>query len=86
MALRHFHPFAVMALLLTNCGLLATAWAANSEALPAFKAQATSVVGANNQDTARFSQQVQAASQATQELQNGFSKLQRLCTYGNAQS
>eukprot|EP01032_Pedospumella_encystans_P010918 gene10918-12737_t len=73
------------AFMLTSGGVISTAWAASSEALPPLKSQASSLVGANNEDSARFSQHVQAASQATQELQNGFNKLQRLCTYGTAQ-
>lgn len=84
MALLSFYPLALTAFLLT-CAGLTTAWAANSEALPSFKSQNSSFVGANNDDIARFGQHVQAASQATQELQNGFSKLQRLCTYGAAE-
>ncbi|PUE11078.1 hypothetical protein B9Z51_01760 [Limnohabitans sp. T6-5] len=61
------------------------AWASNPEpTAPLQLLPSPSASGVSSADAGtKFSKNVQAASQATQELQNGFSKLQRLCTYGN---
>ncbi len=68
------------ALLMTGIGC--STWAGAASADPPF-AQLGPI---NDERVNKFNQRVQSSTQATQELQNGLSKLQRICSQGNSTS
>ena len=78
------NPFFLGAVLLATASHCSLAWASITEpaALPPQDSTQSSASLADL--PSKLTRKLRAASQATLELQNGFNKLQRLCTYGHA--
>ena len=84
MKARRFNPFVLGTVLLVTACHCSGAWASKTESPAKLLQDSIQTSGIAEDLPNKLTRKLRAASQATLELQNGYSKLQRLCTYGAA--
>lgn len=84
MEVRLMNTFFLGAVLLATASHCSLAWASKTEPTALLPKDSTQSSATLVDLPSQLTRKLRAASQATYELQNGFNKLQRLCTFGPA--